>query len=224
MNVNDLYKLGEYIVNKNQQGYYAPDDFNLTINQGQRQFENFLIGSLRQYQVGRPVASIQYSQNENIRQKITCLIDAPTVLSIDANGNANYPADFVLVDAMYKNDDTNFKVRYAKQDKLSDMLNSTLDPISEYPIYLIQNGKFQFYPKTLGNAKLSYVKKAPEIKWAYTVDPNGLPVYDAGNSINPVWQDEDVMDILARALKMVGVNLDARGISNYANEMIAVGS
>ena len=49
MSVNDVYVLMQFIVNKNQNGYLSPEDFNNAINQAQRSYLSFLMGNPEQY-------------------------------------------------------------------------------------------------------------------------------------------------------------------------------
>jgi hypothetical protein len=219
MNVNDMYRICQFAVNKAQNGYLTPSEFNLIINQAQVSYQDYLLGEFQQYQYGRPQARINYSQNENIRQRLSPLI-AETTLSINGSGEAAYPADYVQADAVRTGA---FKrVRYVQQDSLYSYYNSQIDPIATNPIYLLEPTGFQFYPVTLGNAILTYVKDAPTIVWAYTT-VSGRPVYDSGSSVQPVWDNVDLLEIIARALKLIGLNLQDGQVQQYANQVTQQG-
>ena len=225
-----MYRICQFAINKAQNGYLTPSEFNLIINQAQVSYQDYLLGEFQQYQYGRAQARINYSQNENIRQRLSPLITEAT-LTIDANsGEAIYPNDYVQADAVRT---TLFKrVRFVQQDSLYSYYNSEVDPIATNPIYLIERTGFQFYPKTLGTALLTYVKDAPTIVWAYTT-VSGRPVYaptetGAGvtpvtGTIQPVWDNVDLLEIIARALKLVGVNLQAGQVEQYANQVTQQG-
>ena len=87
---------------------------------------------------------------------------------------------------------------------------------------MLENNQFQFYPKTLGTAVLSYVKSAPDIVWGYTT-VSGRPVYNAGTSVQPVWAEIDILEIITRALKLVGLNLQDGAVMQYANQINQTG-
>ena len=228
MNVNDMYRICQFAVNKAQNGYLTPSEFNLTINQAQVSYQDYLLGEFQQYQYGRPQARVNYSQNENIRQRLSPLI-AETTLSINTTtGEAPYPNDYVQADAIRT---TTFdRVRYVQQDSLYSYYNSTIDPVATNPIYLLEPTNFQFYPKTLGmsgtsgngSAVLTYVKDAPQIVWAYTL-VSGRPVYDSASSVQPVWDNVDLLEIIARALKLIGLNLQDGQLEQYANQVTQQG-
>jgi hypothetical protein len=269
MNVNDMYRICQFAVNKAQNGYLTPSEFNLTINQAQISYQDYLLGEFQQYQYGRPQARINYSQNENIRQRLSPLITNAT-LNINGSGEAVYPADYVQTDTIIT---TAFKrVRFVQQASLYSYYNSEIDPIATNPIYLLEPTGFQFYPVTLGSAILTYVKNAPEIVWGYCL-VNNRPVYNpappptttttttttasptttttAGPttttttgsptttttaapttttttlsctySVQPVWDDVDLLEIIARALKLIGLNLQDGQVQQYANQVTQIG-
>ena len=228
MNVNDMYRICQFAVNKAQNGYLTPSEFNLTINQAQVSYQDYLLGEFQQYQYGRPQARVNYSQNENIRQRLSPLIAEKTLSINTTTGEAPYPNDYVQADAIRT---TTFdRVRYVQQDSLYSYYNSTIDPVATNPIYLLEPTNFQFYPKTLGmsgtsgngSAVLTYVKDAPQIVWAYTL-VSGRPVYDSASSVQPVWDNVDLLEIIARALKLIGLNLQDGQLEQYANQVTQQG-
>lgn len=218
MNVNFMYDLCKFIINKNQQGIFTPSQFNISVNQSQISYMNYLLGEFKQYAPGRPVARVEIGMNEIVAQRLAPFIDGVYTLTIDGTGLSPYPPNYEQINAMFTN--TGLKrIRYAEKDKLYSLVNSVIDPVATNPIYSIQSDGFQFYPITLANAKISYVKTPPEIIWAYITDDKGRAIYDAGNSVDPLWNDVDCLEIITRALSMVGVNLQSAAIMQYANQI-----
>jgi hypothetical protein len=230
MNVNDMYLICQFAINKAQNGYLTPAEFNLIINQAQISYQDYLLGEFQQYQYGRPQARINYSQNENIRQRLSPLITEATLAINGTSGEATYPNDYVQADAVRTS--TFSRVRYVQQDSLYSYYNSQIDPIATNPIYLLEPTGLQFYPITLGTAVLTYVKDAPSIVWAYTT-VSGRPVYAATQTgggvtpttgtVQPVWDNVDLLEIIARALKLVGVSLQIGQVEQYANQVTQQG-
>lgn len=216
MTVDEVYTLMQYIVSKNiQQGYLSPADFNKIINQAQTSYVAYMLGDVQKYAPKRPIPPAEYGNTLSARTRMTPIIKQ-TPLTVDTAGQALYPDDYIQVDAMWT-DDLN-RVREVEQDKLWSYYNSVIDPISSNPIYMLLEDRFQFYPESLGSARLSYVSQPPKIIWAYTT-PSGRPVYDPVNSVNPVWADVTMMDIISRALVMTGVNLQSAVVMQYANDL-----
>ena len=217
MTVDFMYSLMQNVVNKSTNGYFDPQTFSLFINQAQFSYLDYLLGAFQQYQIGRPVPRVQFSMTEATRQSLTPFIDPPATLTIDVTGNAPYPGDFQQVDAMY---DINLnRIRYVPQHKLFSYITSVIDPVATNPIYLINSSGFQFYPVTQGQAKLSYVATPNTIVWGFTLDPNGIPVYAPGSSVDPEWYDADCLEIIARALRMLGINLSMNELGQYEQEI-----
>jgi len=218
MNVNQTYEVMQYAVAKNiQQGYLSPDDFYTVINTAQRSYLDYLLGQYQRYQLKRPVAPVEFGLNQRIRQSIVPLIYG-TILTVNSQGVAAYPSDYEYTDAMW--DVYNiYNIRFIQQDRQDAWVHSSIDPVVSNPVYLINHEGFQFYPNGIGQAKMSYVRTPPSIVWGYTVDGNGVPVWNPATSQNPVWSESDMMQIIVRALALVGVSLQASVVSQYAEQI-----
>lgn len=221
MDANTPYQIIQFTVNKNQNGYISPDQYKLIINQGQRDYMKYLIGEVQTYMPGRPIAKVELGNSQRVLRSLAPFIPLPATLAINSSGVAPWPSGMEEVVAMYT--DSMDRIRFVQQDSLWSYLNSVIDPVATNPIYLISLNSFQFYPNDLGTAKISYISTPGDIVWAYTLDSNGRPIYDPLNSIAPAWADTDMMEVIARALRLVGVNLQAADVSTYANEVKNIG-
>lgn len=220
MDVNTLYLIQKYAIKKNQNGNLKPDDFNRVNNIAQREWVAFLCGNMEGYQPGHPLPRAEFGNNRTSRQRLSPVIYGfiLNINSIYGYGTAGYPNDYIQTDAMYSIYGMS-SIRYVPQHKLSTVYNSTIDPIDTNPIYLIKDKGFQFYPETQWQAKLSYVRNPPDIKWAYTVDDNGREVYDPNNSVDPIWDEVSMMEIIVRSLRIIGVNLQIGAVIQFAQEV-----
>jgi hypothetical protein len=81
---------------------------------------------------------------------------------------------------------------------------------------MINDTGFEFAPRTIGTASLSFIQQPLPITWAFTLDVNQRRVYDAVNSVQPVWNDVAILEIIVRALALVGINLQLRVVENYS--------
>jgi hypothetical protein len=211
-----MYQLIRFIIRKNQNGNLNPSDFNNIINVAQSGYMDYLLGEFQKYTPGRPWAAVEFGQNQDIRQRLTPFISSPVPLTIDGNGKSTYPIDFINADAMYYGI-YNRRVKFIQQDRVDSHLNSYIDPISNNPVYLVIDTGFQFYPKNLGSASLSYIKKPATLFWNSTTDIYGRVSYNPTGSVQPQWNDLDSLEIVVRALIQVGVNLQLRDVEQYAN-------
>jgi len=221
MDVNEIYELVQYIIAKNQQGYLTPDEFNLTINQAQRSYQSYLLGNFQQYSPGRPVARVELGQNSVVRQRLSPSI-YNYILSVDTTGFSSYPGDYLQSDAMWSL--YGFKrIKNVQQDSLWSYYGSVIDPIATNPIYLIEDVGFRFYPSSTLAARLSYVRNAPDMVWGSVDDVNGRPVYSPAHSTQPIWDDSSMLEIIVRALSMVGVNLQLSAVLQYSEQIKSQG-
>ena len=226
-NINDVYKIVLYITGKNlQQGYVSPEDFNNTINIAQKSYVAYLLGNFQQYQPGRPVARVEFGQNSVVRQRLAPII-YESFLSVNGAGYSPYPSaaglvpsngDYLQTDAMWSAYGYE-RIREVQQHYFYSIYNSKIDPIASWPVYMIRNNGFQFAPSTIGQARISYVIEPPDMIWGYTLDGNGVPVYNPATSVQPVWDVASILEIIVRALRIIGVNLDYNQVSNYANQV-----
>lgn len=219
MNSNQVYKLMLDIVGKNvQQGYLSPDDFYTYINAAQAEYLDYLLGEYQQYQAGRPIAVVEIGNKERIRNSISPLIYNITLTPNTTTGIASLPSDYEMVDAMWEIYGF-YNIRFVNQPRLASFHQSKIDPIQDNPVYLLKHEGFQFYPVDLGLARMSYVRTPPSIVWGWVADSNGNPVWNPATSQDPVWADADMLNIIARALRMFGVQVDSNTVSQYANEI-----
>lgn len=219
MDVNRVYEIMQYCTGKNiQQGYLSPEEFYTTINTAQQQYLDYLLGEYQKYQIRRPIAVVEFGQNERIRDSISPLIYS-TVMPINSTtAIAPRPSDYEYVDAMWSVYG-NYNIKFVQQDRLDDYVHSEIDPIVTNPIYLIQHEGFKYFPERPfgeNQARMTYVRTPPSIVWGWVADSNGIPVYNPATSQQPVWSDTDMMQVIVRALRMVGVNLDYTTVSQYA--------
>lgn len=216
MTIDDVYKLELYIADKNQSGYITPEEFNRINNFAQRSYVSWLLGNFQQYQYGRPISRVELGQNSVVRQRLTPVIKT-TNLNV-TSGTASYPADYIQTDAMWTA--TGYKrIRYVDNDKYHGVVNSVIDPVADNPIYRLTQTGFEFAPTTLTSAKLSYISTPPDMVWAGTPDSNGRLVYNPGASVQPVWDETSMMDIIARAMEQIGVRLQSGAVVQYAKDI-----
>ena len=219
MDVNECYRLVLLATAKNvQDGYVSPDDFNLAMNNGQRMYLDYLLGEYQKYQPQRPIAVVEFGQNERIRESLAPLIYGANLFPNTTTGIAAFPSDYEYSDNMWGLYGF-YNIRFVQQDRLDSYIHSSIDPIAENPVYLIQHEGFHFFPENFGSARLSYVRTPPSIVWGYVLDSNGIPVYNPSTSQQPVWGDTDIYQIIVRALALVGVNLQLGVVMQYASDI-----
>lgn len=218
MSTDEIYKIMLFATAKNlQDGYLSPDDFNRTINLAQNSYMDYLMGEYQKYMPMRPIANVQFGNNERVRQSIAPLIYG-TILSVDNQGVAPFPVYYEYTDQIWSVYGV-YNIRFGQQNQLDSFVNSVIDPVVDNPVYVLNTDGFKFYPNNIGLANLSYVKTPPPIIWNYTLDNNGIPIYNPITSQQPVWSNSDMLNIIVRALSLVGVNLQLNVVISYSNDI-----
>jgi hypothetical protein len=219
VDVNQCYEIVQYCVAKNTaQGYVSPQDFNHVINIAQRSYIDYLLGQYQQYKDKRPIPIVAFGENERVRTSLAPLIYETIIPVNNVTGIGAFPYGFLQVDAMWGQYGY-YNIRFTEQDRLSANIRSVIDtPTTTNAVYLIRHEGFQFFPETIGNVRCSHVQNPPSISWGYT-EVNGIPVYNPANSSQPVWSDDDMLNIIVRALAIVGVNLQLGVVLQYANDV-----
>jgi hypothetical protein len=218
MTIDQVYKFVDFIIKKsNAGGYLSPEEFNLIINRAQIQYFNKLYGNQNDYRYDRPVPKIAYAITEKISNSLSPFLSDSTSLTIDSAGKVDIPSDlFQTVSLTHTIDGVEYEITRVEQDRIANNLSSYYDaPTADYPIYAQLRTKFQFYPKDLGTASLFYLKKPTDMVWAYTTVA-GRPVYNSGSSVQPLWKDMDMNEIIYIALSYIGVNLKDQEVSQFA--------
>ena len=219
MDVNQCYQVMLFALAKNkQQGYFSPDDFYTCINTAQRSYLDYLLGEYQKYQVRRPIAVVEIGQNERIQQSLAPLIYGAILNPNTSTGIAPFPDDHEYPNAMWGVYGY-YNIRFAKQETIDSFIHSTIDPVVQNPVYLIQHEGFHFFPENIGLTRLSYIRTPPSIVWGYTKNSNDQNVYDPLKSQQPVWGETDILEIIVRGLQLAGVNLQLGVVLQYAQEV-----
>lgn len=223
LTVNEMYLIEQDILNKNQNGYFDPEQFDRINNQAQFDYLDAVLGDVRKYVTGRPIPAAAWGMTARVRESLTPFITTPVSIAVGAGtGIALNPSDYEMWDAMFWGP-TRKRVKFIQQGRLASHVNSTINPVATNPVFLSVDTGFLVYPFDIGNVELSYIRTPGPIHWGYTEDPDGIPIYDPGTSTNPEWQRFDCMQIIARAMDIMAAELQAANVKQYASEIKTVG-
>lgn len=219
MNINQAHQFIDFLVRQSNSGVYlSPTEQDLILNRAQTQYFNKLYGNQNDYRYDRPVPKISYAVTEKISRSLAPFLSDPTALVIDGNGQVNTPSDlYQTVSITHTVSNVDYEVTRVEQDRVSNNLTSSIEaPDAKYPIYTQLRTKLQFYPKNLATATIVYLKKPIDMVWGYTL-VNGVPVYNSATSVQPVWEDMDMNEVIYLALSYAGLNIKDADVSQFAN-------
>ena len=205
MNINEVYKLVSYLVDKYQGTYLSPDDFNMVVNMAQNQYLSFLTDDTGAPN-RNPKNPVGMSVSAIVADTLSGFLTESTVAVASQLGAK--PADLYKTVAIRTTDD-DYSVRFVASDRVASYIGNAIDaPTTTEPIYYELGSNYKVYPNTVTSIKVSYIRNPQTLKWAYT----GSLVYDAANSVPAnnaalEWGDTDVYEIIYRAVGIIGIKL-----------------
>lgn len=206
MNINEVYKIVSYLVDKYQGTYLSPDDFNMVINMAQNQYLSLITDDTGTIQSRNPKTPVGMSTSAIVADMLSVFLTESTIAV--ASQLANKPSDLYKTIAVRTTDD-NYALRFVASDRVASYIDNAIDaPTTTEPIYYEIGSTYKVFPSSLSSIKVSYIRNPQTLKWAFT---GGL-VYDAANSVpannaSIEWGDVDIYEIIYRAIGIIGINL-----------------
>jgi hypothetical protein len=164
-----------------------------------------------------------YGLNQSVNVKLAPFKKATPFTNADnPAGLLSLPTDCMYVNAITVSvyDNTvgalNKPVEFVTEDELAFRLTSTLVPVSDsYPVGTEQaSNKTQLYPKTAKAGTIYYFKKPAAPVYSYT-QAGRIITYQSSTSTQLEWDDVSVIQIIAKALQLLGVNLQAQDLVQF---------
>lgn len=220
MNVNDVYRIMRFIARKNQLESLSPSEFQDAFNSAQRNYYDFLVGRIEQYRYDKAVPRVGIAMTDNVMSRLTPFQLSATV-SV-TTGSATKPADFNKLLSMLTA--SNNRVQRVEENRLAERLNDSIDPPSETNAFYVEKpAAWNIYPTTTASIKVNYLKVPNNVVWGYNLDGSGRPVYSPGTSTDPLWYDNDIDEIIARACKILGISIKENALVSYGQSVINTG-
>lgn len=222
MTVDKVYNILKFIVRKNQLGSLPPSEFEYAFNTAQRNYYDFLVGRIEQYQYGRPIPRVGLAMTDNVMSRLLPFKYIGDLAITPVSGLAIKPLGVNKIITIYNAN--KYRVYRLEEDRLAERLHDSIDPISEKNAFYIEDKNFiTVYPENLLYCRMHYLKVPVDVVWGYTIDSQGRPVYNPGTSVQPEWLENDYDEIIARAAKIIGVSLKEPIDIQYGQQVIQTG-
>jgi hypothetical protein len=232
--INAAKKLFDVIVNKEQNGQVSVDALNTIARSASDMFFNDNYGQPMQSQNGMSRNDVFYQSNKKIGDNLRNLIKLVDI-PVNAKGRVTRPSDFIHTSSIrfsYKTKiqdctDTKkpkYKTQEVEVEEIQDQEIATrlsselLKPTLEYPIACIYDKYIQVYPANVGTLKFTYLRKPAVPIWAFTTT-NGVPLFDAANSVDFDYPDECINELVIRMASVMGINISNNLLLQYTNQM-----
>ena len=205
-NIFDLYNLADYIVRKERGAFLGFSEFTDAMNYGQ----------LEAYQLYFSA----YGVNQTIHDALLPF-KVRTQFTSATDGTVTFPSNYLhLLGGVFTvTGSTVNKVRFVSQDELPDALTAQLRAVStSAPVATDISNGFYLYPQVQQTGFYSYMRLpiAPVLAVTLSGTDGRTVTYDPTNSVQIEFSDIYCNNILSRALKIIGVNMDEEGIEQFA--------
>ena len=207
------------IINKDNNGYITPEEFNLFAKQAQLEiFEQYFYDYTNW--VNKRNARLANDGYSDIQKQISENLDTFSVQSaLTYNSGAGAfaaPSDSYFVNVLLYG---NKEVEYVAHTKIMNLISSNLTtPTTSYPAYYEKDHLYYVYPQSIqSNVSALYVRYPLDPKWTYTV-VSGSPVF---NQSAPDYQDFELPqsaqnDVVFKILSYAGVNIRENDVVQFA--------
>lgn len=219
MTIDQAYQFCLYVANKEQRGSFTPDQFNIVAPIMQMSVVNDRLGNLKKYRPHDPIPNYgpQVSQKSGEELRHIYKITNPSIL----NGKIGYPTDSIYLMSITSNGKTIDIC--SGLDEFNILNNSVIKPpTTSAPICAISGSSIFILPANTSGIELQYIRRPLTPIWAYT--GTTTPVYDPVNSTDFELLDTTHLEICAKILQAVGVNLDSNTLLAYAKNEEVQGS
>ena len=220
MTIDAVYRILRFIVRKNQLGSLSPQDACDAFNIAQRNYYDFLVGRVEQYRYGSAVPRVGLSMTDNIVSRLMPFEQSATVTV--SSGIANKPSGLNKLLAMYT--PASYRVYRIEENMFAERMQDSIDPIDEPNAFFVeQNTNWRIYPTTLTSLTVKYLTVPTDVIWNYTLDGSGRPVYNPTGSIDPLWNNNDIDELVGRAAKIIGVSFKEPTLNQFGESIIQKG-
>lgn len=211
-----------FILNKDNNGYLTPAEFNAYARLSQLElFDELFKQTNNSYtkRNNRTANSGVADIAKKASQDLDRFVPAPTALTLSSGSTFNLPANmYSLINVIYSNK----VVEEVSQHKIVMLNNSDKTaPNLFYPAYVDTEAKITMYPTTIvSGVSAVYLRFPVDPKWTYFTDPTtNSPLFDS--SAND-YQDfelgqEHEIDLVLRILAKAGVTLRESAIIDVVN-------
>lgn len=203
--LDDVYQFMRYIIRK-ERGVF------LTTDQAMAALDNGQMNAFEEY-------FKQYGKDQVIHDAIKPFrIYYP--FTSDTAGFVTYPQEYLhlIGNPFTVTGSTTNEVKFVNEDEFVSAINSQLRPVTNtYPIAQDTATGFTIVPQQTQIGYYTYLRRPSTPVYA-VIQSGRFIAYDASNSVELEWSDAYVNNIIGRALKYVGVNMNEEGVYNFANQ------
>lgn len=221
LDINYLYTWALKLIRKNQSGSLSSTEFNQHWNDASDSYFDDLVGRFQPQGIGKTGVNTGLIENKTVLQKLSPFTKTANVTI--TGGNGPKPADFIYELALRIGGEDVIPIT---KGQVASVNKSVIDPPDEdeEKYYCTEyEDHYTFFPNTVTEASLDYISHPVDAEWAYTIDGDGRQVYDAGSSVQPLWDTHSLREITKRMLTNLGVSLKDADFVNFGAKVQTMG-
>lgn len=211
MDLNEAYTLLNFYINKEQGGWFAPEELTRIVDRAQKTLYNTYY--------------TKYATSQRLDDAMAPFkVDFQFTTLTTSNGLIPTPNDYLDLLALYtlRVDVNNVAhkraVEIINEEELAIRTESQVVPVTlDDPIGVIkENWDIQLYPAVPQSGLLMYLREPVAPFFAYSLVSGRVIVYNQGASTQLEWSDKDVETILLIALNGLGINLSENDVMQWS--------
>lgn len=202
-NIDNFLNFYQYIVRKERGVYITPAQFTANLDAGQ-------LDAVEEW-------FAPYGENQTLHDALRKLRIYQPYTS-DTAGFVTFPDNYIhlLGQPFTVAGSTVNRIEFQNEDELPFALTSQLRPVdNSYPIAVDSDTGFSIYPQTTQVGAYFYLRRPLTPVYGYSQAGRTI-TYDPLTSVQLEFSDVFCNHIIAKALIYAGVNMDEKGITEYA--------
>lgn len=218
LNLFRLYELLHVAANKDVlSNWLTPEQFQLELEAKSILLMRDKLGLPQRYQPGTFSGGADASRVIESDLTPFYVDQVQTVTSQETN-----ISDWYYIDTFYTNNSV-FPEIISRQEIPTRINHPTKTPTEEYPVGSIIEKGLKLWPSTITSATVVYYKKPKKPVFTTTVNDDGDLVYDATNSTEFEWKDENRLEIIHLIAQDLGVNIEKQELIQLAQKQVETG-
>jgi len=217
--LDTIYKILLTLLNKEQQGYVTPTEFNLLAANVQNEIfrEYFEDENRDKLKENRGMTGKGYSNLDfNVRQRIQQFSDITSIAKVDSKFTLPEDLYFIEDDGVLTGDSETYSGRVIEEverNQLGYLSNSIAKPTALYPIYGRYSDSIVVEPTSIEDIKVNYLRTPKAPNWTY-IKFNNQPLF---NPADLDFQDFELHEsestnIVLKMLTYFGISIRERDI------------
>jgi len=221
--INDVRNTVLSILNKDNNGYLTPDQFNLYAKAAQLEiFEQYM----HDYALAsnKRTAHMYTSGNGDVAGRLAEIIDRFRYQGVPSWDGItlryNMPKSvFKLGGLTYAV--SGVEIEYIAHNKIRNLIASQdTAPTTTYPVYTIIDNEIQVYPTTItgtGNVTTTHIRYPNDPNWTYNTFVEGQPLFNPSASDYQDFeiQEDDYYNLIAKICQLAGVQIREEQVVKY---------